>query len=418
MNNVRNFSSLIAVDSANQILIENFENLEFIIEESFQNPQIIADKIREMNPCKLTVRSDKCPSQSDDSDSSDGIYIDEEPSKSATKKSSTDCFFVKKSSADTRADSIFKLETDLEKLDEKIESIQDEKLTIKQEICVKKRKLQEAILKVIEFEVQIEDLEKLIEKNLQGFQARIISLENKLMNNFKGENNSDIKVLLENEIYDVKSNHEKQQLEIETARDELVTQAQSFAYSLGENIVNDFKMCLNDDMNEKEATEKQEEFTKNLKRLENLLARPAKICRDSHGERFYINSSKQKIYQVFPHSSEYALSDDGKLTKIRNGILLKTDNSGEFYVNSQSCKIYTKYFFEDEFGRYYIDIHGDRHYQTDPQASEYKLLNGQWIKLKDGSYETDEKGLRKWPSKESLAAKQSEIIKDVSNNGK
>jgi hypothetical protein len=186
LNNLKNFPNLIAVGNANRVLIDNFENLEFLLEEIFQNPQIIADKVREMNPGKLSVRSGKCPSQSD-SDSSDGIYVDEEPSKAQSKKSSTECFFVKQSSAhNSRVDSIDKLKTDLEKLDEKIGSIQDEKLALKREICMKKRKLYEAILKVIEFEAQIEDLEKLMEKNLHRFQLRIISLENNLMVNFKG----------------------------------------------------------------------------------------------------------------------------------------------------------------------------------------------------------------------------------------
>lgn len=177
---------------------------------------------------------------------------------------------------------------------------------------------------------------------------------------------------------------------------------------------------IEDFVDEKEAERKQNEFTINRKRLEKLLVRPAKFCRDANGERFYVNSKKQKILQVYPHSSQYALNVDGNPTKIKNGIPIRTDVKGEFYLDSQSCKIYTKIFFEDENGRYYIDIHGDRHYKADPEASEYKLVNGEWIKVKDGTYETDERGLRKWPepSAESIAEKNSEKIEDFLNFGK
>lgn len=190
-NNLKNFPNLISVNRANRILIENFESLEYLLEEFFQNPQIIVDKIREMQPNKLSGRDLKCPSNSD-SDSSDGIYVDveEEPQqKVELKKSSEDCFFVHPSSAsNTRVDSIAKLETNLQKLDEQIESIESEKLKLEEEICTKRKLLCEAILKVIEFEKEIENIEKLMENNLFRFQTRIISLENKLLENFKGMN--------------------------------------------------------------------------------------------------------------------------------------------------------------------------------------------------------------------------------------
>lgn len=181
-NNLNNFRYLISVDNANRFLIENFESLEFLLEEAFQYPQAVADTIRDMNPCR-PPRHGKCPS--DSSGSSDELYF-EEP-EVEEKKPSAECFFVGPSSLlKTRVDSIEKLETTLENLDEKIESIRDEKLTLKQQICMKKKKLHDAILKVVEFEAQIEDLEKLMETSLYEFQLRIISLEKKLQDNFQG----------------------------------------------------------------------------------------------------------------------------------------------------------------------------------------------------------------------------------------
>lgn len=186
-NNIKNFRCLISVDNANRLLIDNFENLEFLLEEAFQNPQAIADRIREMNP-RATPKHDKCPSDSD-SDESDEMYSEDEPKVVEEKKpSSVECFFVEPSSApNTRVDSIVKLETTLENLNEEIGSIEDQMLSLKQQISMKKKKLQNAILKVIEFEEQIEDLEKLMETNLHNFQLRIISLEKKLQSNFQGK---------------------------------------------------------------------------------------------------------------------------------------------------------------------------------------------------------------------------------------
>lgn len=169
-------------------MLENCENLEFLLEEIFLNPQTIIENIREMNPCKSHLnRHENCPSSSGSESSGEFFFEEEKPKANEVKKPSAECFFVNSSSAtNTRLDSIEKLETKLENLDEKIESIEDEKLNLKQEICMKRKKLQEAILKVIEFEKQIEEIEKLMETNLHRFQLRIISLENKLQSNFEG----------------------------------------------------------------------------------------------------------------------------------------------------------------------------------------------------------------------------------------
>lgn len=76
---------------------------------------------------------------------------------------------------------------------------------------------------------------------------------------------------------------------------------------------------------------------------------------------------------------------------------MDNDENGEFYMDLSNRKIYTKYYFEGEFGRFYIDVHGHRYYKADPEASEYMLINGNWKKVKDGTCETDERGLRLKP---------------------
>lgn len=227
----------------------------------------------------------------------------------------------------------------------------------------------------------------------------------------------DVKNLIENEINDVKSTQRHHLSEFETSRDQLVQQAQTFAFSLGPQIVDEFQMCHCDEMkNSQDSSEiLQRNFIKNKKRLEKLLSRPSKFCKDSKGARFYLNSKKQKIYKVESFSSEYAVDDEGNRMKIKNGFPLITNENGEYYLDSQIRKIYTKYFFKDENGRYFIDIHGDRFYKTDAEASEYKLINGQWTKTKDGTYETDKRGMRKYPENAQGEKENEEIMENVLN---
>lgn len=225
-------------------------------------------------------------------------------------------------------------------------------------------------------------------------------------------------MLFEKEINDIKLTHRQQMTGIESSRDLLVQQAQSFAFSLGPSIVDDFNAChceaLEGEENPQKVLQVKEAFKKKRERLEKLLARPAKYCRDLNGERFYLNSKRHKIYKVDSFTSEYLVDADGNRLKIKRGLPLEINDNGEFYLDSQGREIYSKYYFEDDNGRYYVDIHGDRFYKADPEASEYKLINGQWIKIKDGTYEIDERGRRKSPERSHENGGE-EILENVFN---
>jgi hypothetical protein len=228
----------------------------------------------------------------------------------------------------------------------------------------------------------------------------------------------DLKVFIEQEISDIKLTHKNKMKEIRALRDELVQQAHIIAVTLGSNILDEFQAChcsiINEEEKHSDVTQMKREYVKNRQRLEKLLQRPAQYCRDPQGERFYINSQQQKIYKVESHSSEFVVDSEGNRMRVKNGLALQTDESGEFYLDSQIRKIYTKFYFEDEHGRYYVDIHGNRFYHADPEASEYKLVDGQWIKIRDGTYETDERGMRKI-KKENQAEEEEkdEILEEI-----
>lgn len=389
--NVKNWPNVISVDNANEILIENFKRLIFSLEEHFLNPVNILSKIRNlaMNPCRASLAvSSKChlSESSSGSEETELVDVERRDDDKNLKPSPSDCFHIDQSEmGNTRVESIEKMMVNFDELQTQIELIEEEKERMKQEIETKKSKILEALLKLIEFEGMIEDIEGLIADQLNLFQVRIISLEHKLMENFNNQNDADIQQLYENEIESVKMSHVKKSKKDEDSYEDLTKKAKTFAASIG-NVIEEYR---------KFHDESNENFAHNIEMLTLLITRPAQFCRDSNNQRFYLNNEKVKIYQANRHSSEYMLNvDDGSTVKIKEGLPLENDERGEFYVDIRSRKIYTKYFFADEHGRYYIDINGDRHYQTDAKASEYALVNGSWVKTKEGTYEVDAKGLR------------------------
>lgn len=392
-----------------------------------------------MNPCKSNIRIDRCPPLSDsDSDSANDGVEDEIKSKTSNNVSEHEsvnetpsCFFLDRSNVSgTRTDSITKLETESDVLQRQIENIELEKFRIQMEIRGKKQKLVDAIMKVVEFERTIQCVEVLIAEKLHHFQSRIIVLEAKRMEIFENSGDEKVHDLLEREIDEIKEEFEQQSKKDETDKEELTQQAQEFAAQLGD-IIREYQNYF-DEMIAKEAVLTNEEIVKlrnefnyNMTQLHRLLSRPAQFCHDKTGERFFLDERKEKVFKVDLHSSEYKMNIEGNLQKIKAGFDLEKDENGEFYVGVGDFKIYTKYFFEDEFGRFYLDVHANRVYKTDPEASEYKLVNGKWKKVKDGIYETDERGLRVKPkteveianeifeaSPEGEAAKASERAKD------
>lgn len=364
-------------------------------------------KAMSSNPCKSAYRSERCPplSDSDTEDEADGKEVAQNDSdeKSTTTISSHECFAIHRGPDDkTRVDSIVRLETDVDKLQQQIDSINQEKLRVQDEIREKRKKLIDAIMKVVEFEKSIQAVEGCIADKLHHFQARIIDLERKRQEIFLTSGDATIRDLLENEINEVKDEHEQQVKSNDAERDQITQQAQLFAASLG-NVIDEYQNYHNEMMTEMQPQPEveaklEEDFRDNMKQLNQLINRPAQFCKNSKGERFYLNRETEKIFKLDTHSSEYKLSVGGE--KIRSGFPLSVNDNGEFYIDVRGREIYTKFFFEDDFGRFYIDTHGERNYKADPEASEYKLINGNWVRIKDGTYEKDERGMRVKPEPE------------------
>lgn len=374
--------------------------------------EIVQVEVMSSNPCKSAYRSERCPplSDSDNDDEADEkdevvqIDPDEKPT-SITTSDSQECFTINRGPDDkTRVDSIVRLETDADKLQQQIDSINQEKLRIQDEIREKRKKLIDAIMKVVEYEKSIQAVEGSIADKLHHFQSRIIELERKRQEIFLTSGDATIRDLLENEIKEVKDEHEHQVKSDDSERDQITQQAQLFAASLGD-VIDEYQNYHKEMMIEMKPEPEVEvmlekDFSDNMEQLKQLVNRPAQFCKNSKGERFYLNREMEKIFQLDTHSSEYKLSVGGE--KIKSGFPLNVNDNGEFYIDVRGREIYTKFFFEDDFGRFYIDTHGERNYKADPEASEYKLINGNWVRVKDGTYEKDERGMRLQPQPEVI----------------
>ena len=368
------------------------------------------------NLCRSTHRSEGCPSLSDSESDEEAVNIDDRNSSEKHEKdehAEPDCFVVDHPAPEgTRTESIEKLKTNADLLQVQIAEFTFEKERVQENIREKKRLLFDAILKVVEYEKSIQAVEAVIADKLHHFQTRMVDLETKRMEIFLECGDGKVRELLEREIKEVKEEFEQRSKVADSERDQLTQQAQQIAASLGD-VIDEFKGYAEEMMLKVKAEKSEEEleamktkFNDDMTQLTRLINRPAQFCFDKSGNRFYVNVNKEKVFKIDNHSSDYKLSVDGVRERIKDGFKLDNDENGEFFIDLSNRKIYIKYYFEDEFGRFFIDVHGHRHYQADPEASEYMLVNGNWKKIKDGTYETDERGLRLKPKSKVESVEQ------------
>lgn len=136
-------------------------------------------------PCKAAYRSKNCPPLSDSDDDSDveqsrvsgqpsGVDGIDSKETVVPGTPSPECLFVDETSVTaTRTDSIVKLERNADELKLQIENIRLEMERVACEIREKKKRWLEAILKVVEFEKSIQDIELSISDKLHHFQGKI-----------------------------------------------------------------------------------------------------------------------------------------------------------------------------------------------------------------------------------------------------
>ena len=401
LKNTINKKYLLSEKNAKEVLKSNFEKLRTEIEINIGKQSRLVVNFQIMssirgNPCQ-NFDSDKvkqlCPppessSSSIATDSSSNSIHSVDKISIHSSNEDPECFSVLHP-LKTRMESIVHLETNFANLANQAVELKNEKERLALEISNKKAKLLNAIYEVIKLELSIREVEKVISDKLYHFQSRILELESKRFEEFKNNNQNQLSILLEQEIDEVKRSFQVQSTTDELSKNQLIQNAQNFAASLGD-VVTEYEEHFNDQKNSQLITE----FDENMKILKHLLTRPGQFCHDKNNARFYLNKKKEKVYQLNLHSSQYILDEDGNRSRINDGFELMENEKGKYYLDLRERHIYVMYYFEDSFGRYYVDVNGDRFYKGDPEASEYMLVNGQWTKTKDGTYEKDEKGQR------------------------
>lgn len=135
-----------------------------------------------------------------------------------------------------------------------------------------------------------------------------------------------------------------------------------------------------------------QEFEENIRFMQRARHRRTYMI-DTNG-RYFLDEEGQKVYKEHSTASEYIANPDGVLEKVAEATDVLTDECGFYYLDSFGRKIYTKKFFQDTYGRYFLDKEGRRVYQSDNNASEYLLVDGEMVLIKEGTYQRDELGNR------------------------
>lgn len=99
--------------------------------------------------------------------------------------------------------------------------------------------------------------------------------------------------------------------------------------------------------------------------------------------RYYIDELGRRVYQRDSLASKFIRNEDGTFTKIANAIEVLTDEIGDYYIDDAGNKIYLRKYEVDEYGQYYIDAYGRRVYKAHADGSEYILVDGVMVKIKD-----------------------------------
>lgn len=117
--------------------------------------------------------------------------------------------------------------------------------------------------------------------------------------------------------------------------------------------------------------------------------------------RYYIGPNGEVVYKASSTASEYVM-EGGVLRKVKDALRLQTDEMGDFYVNELGEKVYHRKYEFDEFGRYYTDAEGNRIYRRGPNTSEYMMVDGKLVKMRNATGTKSDESMLDMPASDEL----------------
>ncbi|XP_053692072.1 calponin homology domain-containing protein DDB_G0272472-like [Sabethes cyaneus] len=239
------------------------------------------------------------------------------------------------------------LQSDIQGLEYQVAKLIEERQRVQEQLAAERQVLRVGIREVVRLERLIEKIEKEISDRMQEFQEKLEALERKRLailedETLTVEERARLMAELEQEIGVIRDKFEADQQLLTEKCEELKQQSKSVTEDLD---------AFKDELVKKHLDEirELEEMKKN--------ATPSELE--------LINAKIAALEQEFAENLEML---DRAKARVQ--------------------------YFEDEFGRYYINAAGQKVYKRDTEASEYILTeDGEWVKIREGvTVVQDEKG--------------------------
>lgn len=309
--------------------------------------------------------------------------------------------------------SIQSLEGNINEMDLNLNRLCDEREQAKSLLQTQINEMEELLKKISGLEKLTDEIDNRIKNSLGKFNEEIDQLEQRRLavladpNLTLEEKEQKLKELNE-EMETLKQSYGSELELLTKERDELANQSINFACDIDKSICvfQDNHLAMLEELENKkigatpseieqinrEIEAKKKQYKSQMSLVDRSKCR-SEYLTDEFG-RYFIDECGRQIYKRHSNASEYMRLADGTFKQITEKVPIKSDAAGDYYIDETGEKVYVRQCLDDEHGRFFLDPTGRRIYKKDAEASEYELVDGVMIKVKEGVYEKDEFGNR------------------------
>lgn len=312
---------------------------------------------------------------------------------------------VKEEDLKNKLKSIHSLEGNINEMEINLNLLSEERKKAKSLLDTKMNEMEDLMKKITGLEKLTDEIDDRIKNSFSKFNAEMDDLEQRRLSilanpNLTQEEKEKLLKELSEEMNNLKKSYGSELEMLTKERDDLARKSKVFACDI------DKSWCVFQDNHQKsiedlemkkigatsseieQINQEIEALKKKFKNEESLVDRSK--CRsdyftDEFG-RYFTDECGRQIYKRHSNASEYLRMDDGTFKKINEGVLVKSDAKGDFYIDESGEKVYIRECSEDENGRFFLDATGRRIYKRNAEASEYEFIDGVMIKIKEGIY--------------------------------